>query len=180
MAATILNRVDQGVRAIRRLSDSMLHLGVTLLCVITIVSIYAVVQRLLGMPVSWAIEFNELLQVGLAFLPAAYVLNADKHVRMELLDSVLGQRGRRVARGASGVVGAALAGFLAYSTGTVAKSSVAMGEATVVASLPIYPSKICVTIGFALLALQFAAHAWECVRNLPESAAAPSPADSYL
>lgn len=180
MAATILHRLDEGARAIRRVSNSMLHLGVILLCIITATSMYGVMQRLLGAPVSWAIELNELLQVAFAFLPAAYVLNADKHVRMELLQSLLGERGRRVARATFSLVGAILTALLAYSTATVARSSVAMGEATVVASLPIYPFKICVTIGFALLALQFAAHMWECLRNMPECAAASSPSDSYL
>lgn len=180
MAATILHRLDQGVRAIRRLSNSMLHVGIILLCVVTITSMYGVMQRLLGAPVSWTIELNELLQVAFAFLPAAYVLNVDKHVRMEVLQSLLGARGQRVARGAFSAVGAILAGLLAYSTATVAQSSVAMGEATVVASLPIYPFKICVTVGFALLALQFAAHVWECVRNMPECASAASPSDGYL
>lgn len=180
MAATILHRVDQGARAIRRLSNSMLHVGITLVCVITITSIYAVMQRLLGAPLSWAIELNELLQVALAFLPAAYVLNAEKHVSMELLHSMLAQRGRRIARAAFSVAGAILTGLLAYSTATVAQSSVAMGEATVVASLPIYPFKICVTIGFSMLAVQFAAHVWECARNMPECASAVSPSDSYV
>lgn len=180
MAETILHRLDLGARAIRRLSNSMLHVGITLICVITITSIYAVVQRLFGAPVSWAIEFNELIQVALAFLPAAYVLNADKHVSMELLHSMLAGRGRRIARALFSAVGAVLSGLLAYSTATVAQSSVAMGEATVIAALPIYPFKICVTIGFALLALQFAAHVWECVRNMPECASASSPSDSYV
>ncbi len=180
MAASILHRLDLGARVIRRLSNSMLHVGIALLFVITITSMYGVMQRLLGAPVSWVIELNELLQVALAFLPAAYVLNVDKHVRMEVLQSLLGEQGQRIARGAFSAVGALLAALLAYSTATVAKSSVTMGEATVVASLPIYPFKICVTVGFALLALQFAAHAWECVRRMPECISAARPSDGYL
>lgn len=169
MASTILNGLDQGARAIRRLSNSMLPVGVILLCVITIISIYGVAVRLLGSPVSWSIEFTELLQVAFAFLPVAYVLNVDKHVSMELLASVLGERGRRIARGIYSAVGALIAAALAYSTWSVAASSVEMGESTVIAALPIYPAKICVTVGFALLALQFVGHVWECLRNMPES-----------
>ncbi len=176
----VLNRLDQGARAIRRLSDSMLHVGIALVSIITVVSIYGVAQRLLGAPVSWAIEFTELLQVALAFLPVAYVQNANKHVSMELLQSILDERGNRIARGLFSAVGTLLAALLAYSTASVARSSVAMDEATVVASLPIYPFKICVTVGFALLALQFAGHVWECVRNMPECAPGANPSDSYL
>jgi len=167
---TILHGLDKAATAIRHLSNSMLAVGVTLVCVISITSMYGVAQRLLGAPVSWTVELNELLQVGLAFLPVAHVLNADKHVSMELLQTVLGARGRRVARIVVSVIGAFVAALLAYSTATVAMASVAMDEATVVAVLPIYPFKICVAVGFALLALQFAGHFWECVRGLPACA----------
>lgn len=180
MTTTILHRIDQGARAIRCLSNSMLPVGVTLVCIIAITSVYGVAQRLLGAPVSWAIELNELLQVALAFLPLAYVQNVNKHVSMELLESLLGDRGRRIARGVFSFVGAILAALLAYSTASVAWSSVVMDEATVVVSLPIYPFKICVTVGFALLALQFAGHVWECIRNMPECAPSANPSESYL
>lgn len=158
----------------------MLHVGVTLVCVIAVTSAYGVAQRLLGHPVSWAIELNELLQVALAFLPLAYVQNMGKHVSMELLQSMMGHAGRRAVRAIYSTVGGALATALAYSTGTVAMSSFAMDERTVVAELPIYPFKICVTIGFVLLAAQFFAHVWECVRNAPECVADPASSESYL
>lgn len=180
MITRILNGLDRIARAIRRLSDSMLYVGIALVCVITACSLYGVVQRLLGAPVSWTLELTELLQVALAFLPAAYVQNADKHVSMELVRSLVGDHGRRVARGIVSVVGLIVTILLAYSTLSVAISSVAMDEATVVVALPIYPFKICVTLGYALLALQFAGHVWECARNLPACASGASAEGSYL
>jgi len=177
---TFLTLLDQLAWAIRRLSNSALPVAVLLLSVITLVSIYGVAQRLLGRPVSWTTELAELLQVALAFLPIAYVQNVNKHVGMELLQTVLGPRGRRIARGVFSAVGAVLAALLAVSTASVARSSMAMDEATVVSSLPIYPFKICVTVGFALLALQFAGHVWECIRNMPECTTEVNPSESHL
>ncbi len=180
MIASTLGYLDAAARLIRRLSNSMLPVGVTLVCVISVVSVYGVAERMRGNPLSWTIEFTELLQVALAFLPVAYVLNANKHVSMELLQTVLGERGRRAARIVYSFVGMVLAAMLTYSTCTVAIASVAMDESTVVAILPIYPAKICVTLGFALLTLQFAGHFWECVRNMPECVIRAHQSESYV
>ena len=168
------------VRFIRSVSDSMLLVGVILICVISLCSMYGVGMRFLGRPVTWVLELTELLQVALAFLPAAYVLNANKHVSVEVADLLLGASARRVLRGAVTAMGAIVCGLLTYSTATVALSSVAMGEATVNSALPIYPFKICVVVGYALLTLQFAAHTVECWTDSGERTASRSPQDSYI
>lgn len=165
MITRAIRSVDHLAKLIRRTSNAMLYFGMAMVVVIVVCSVYGVIMRALGTPVGWVLELTELLQVALAFLPAAYVLNADKHVSMELLNNYLKPTGRRVANALVSIIGIVVCSLMFYTTAQGAMSSLMMREATMIVSIPIYPFKFCVVTGYLLLTIQFAAHFWECVRG---------------
>lgn len=166
MNSVLIKTLDGFAAGVRKLNDAALYVGILTICVITVVALYGVVTRLIGRPVSWAVEFLELIQVVLAFLPVAYVLNRNAHVRMDLGIELLQGKRRHLLQGTASILGLCMSILMTYATSQSSIASIAMKEGSVLASLPIYPFKVCVTIGFFLLALQFAGHAWESFRSL--------------
>lgn len=179
MDSVLIKTLDGFAAGVRKLNDAALYVGIFTICVITVVALYGVVTRLFGSPVSWAVEFLELIQVVLAFLPVAYVLNRNAHVRMDLgVELVKGKR-RHLLQGIASILGVCMSVLMIYATSQSAIASIAMREGSVLSSLPIYPFKVCVTVGFSLLALQFAGHAWESFRSMLFWVADTKPASSH-
>ncbi|MCX7142589.1 MAG: TRAP transporter small permease [Proteobacteria bacterium] len=171
MDSVLIKILDGFAAGVRKLNAGAVYLGIVTLIVISVVSLYGIATRLIGMPVSWSLEFLQLIQIVLAFLPVAYVLNRNAHVRMDLgVDLVHGNR-RHMLQCLASILGMCMSGLMVYATSQGAISSTSMREASVLTSLPVYPFKICVVIGFALLTLQFAGHAWESLRSILFSSA---------
>lgn len=166
MNSVMIKALDGFASGVRKLNDAMQYVGIAAICVISVVALYNVGTRILNIPVSWPLEFLELVQVVLAYLPIAYVLNRNAHVRMDLMTELLHGRRKLMLRVISSLLGVCLSLLLCYATSQSALASVRMKEGSVLTSIPIYPFKIVVTVGFVLLALQFAGHAWESFRSL--------------
>ena len=111
-------------------------------------------------------EFLQLIQIVLAFLPVAYVLNRNAHVRMDLGVAMLKGGRRHMLEGVASLLGMGMSVLMVYATWQSAIASIGMREASVLTALPVYPFKVCVFIGFLLLALQFAGQAWESFRSI--------------
>jgi len=165
MNSVLIKALDGFAAGVRKLNAGAVYVGVVTLIVITVVSLYGIASRLIGMPVSWALEFLQLIQIVLAFLPVAYVLNRGAHVRMDLGVMMLHGKPRHLLECVASLLGMGMSVLMVYATSQSAISSVGMREASVLTALPVYPFKVCVFIGFVLLALQFAGHAWESLRS---------------
>lgn len=166
MNSVLVRMLDGFAAGVRKMNDAAIYVGILTICVITVVSLYTVAARLIGSPVSWTLEFLQLIQVILAFLPVAYVLNRGAHVRMDLGLEMVQGRSRYLLQIAASLLGMFMSILMAYATAQSAIASTAMREGSVLTSWPIYPFKICVFIGFVLLSLQFAGHAWEHIRSI--------------
>lgn len=166
MDSVLIKSLDGFAWGVRKLNAGAVYLGVVTLIVISVVSLYGIVTRLIGMPVSWSLEFLQLIQIVLAFLPVAYVLNRGAHVRMDLGVEMLRGKPRHLLQGTASLLGMGMSMLMVYATSQSAIASVGMREASVLTALPVYPFKVCVLIGFVLLTLQFAGHAWESLRSV--------------
>lgn len=166
MDSVLIKSLDGFAMGVRKLSDATIYVGIVMMVLITVVALIGVVARLIGSPVSWALEFLELIQVVLAFVPVAYVLNQNAHVRMEAGVTMLHGKHRHLVEAIASLLGMCGSIVMTYATSETAIASIAMKEGSVLTSLPVYPFKACVVIGFLLLALQFAGHAWESFRSI--------------
>ena len=69
MDSVLIKSLDGFAMGVRKLSDATIYVGIVMMVLITVVALIGVVARLIGSPVSWALEFLELIQVVLAFVP---------------------------------------------------------------------------------------------------------------
>lgn len=180
MDSILIKSLDGFAAGVRKFNDMTIYVGILAISVISVVALIGIVARLIGSPVSWVLEFLQLTQVILAFVPVAYVLNQDAHVRMEAGLTMLDGKHRHLFQGISSLLGMSGSMLMTYATSESALASIAMREGSVLTSLPVYPFKVCVVIGFFLLALQFAGHAWESFRSILFPAAGTGPASPHV
>lgn len=166
MDSVLIRSLDGFAAGIRKLNDAAIYVGILTISVISTVALIGVVARLIGRPMGWVLEFSELAQVVLAFVPVAYVLNQGAHVRMDMVIDLLSGKRRHLVQGIASILGMCMCILMIYATAQTAMGSIAMSESSEISSLPIYPLKVVVTVGFFLLALQFAGHAWESFRSI--------------
>ncbi len=166
MDSVLVKTLDGFAAGVRKLNDVTLYVGMVAISVISIVALIGIVYRLIGSPLSWTLEFLQLIQVVLAFIPVAYVLNQNAHVRMEAGVAALHGRKRHLLEGIASLIGMCGSIVMTYATWQTSIASIAMREGSVITSLPVYPFKVCVVIGFLLLTLQFAGNAWESFRSI--------------
>jgi TRAP-type C4-dicarboxylate transport system permease small subunit len=118
-----------------------------------------VLRTVFNTPISGYIDLVELSMASMAFLGAAYCQRLGSHIRMELLVGRLNGRALWLLE----ALGAALAMFIIgvlvyYSYGHFLRSFT-LGDTTMDAEYPVWPSKLLVPIAFSIwwirLALQF-------------------------
>jgi TRAP-type C4-dicarboxylate transport system permease small subunit len=166
MDSVLIKVLDGFAAGVRKLNAGTIYVGMVAISIISIVALIGIGSRMIGSPVSWTLEFLQLIQVVLAFVPVAYVLNQNAHVRMEAGVAALHGKHRHFLEGVASLLGMCGSIVMTYATSQTAFSSVAMREGSVLTSLPVYPFKVCVAIGFLLLTLQFAGNAWESFRRI--------------
>jgi len=134
-------------------------------------------RQLFNVPISGYIDFVELSMATFAFLGVAYCQRHGGHVRMEMVLKVT--RGR--ARWALEVFGTLvalciIAVLIWYGYGHFLRAWT-LGDSTIDAELPVWPSKLVVPVAFALLWLrllvQLAGYARLLLQPDAEPAAVP-------
>lgn len=129
--------------------------AIPLFLVIFIV-IYEVIARyFFNSPTQWA---NELMLMGCAFVylvGGAWVLQSDKHIRMELLYDKLSERGKALLDLVTSAFFFLYLGLLIWVSGNLAWESLKLKETTGSGwDPPFYPIKIIFTLGVILIVLQ--------------------------
>lgn len=128
----------------------------TLAIVILIVA-DLVARNFLSFTIPGAAEISISLLVLMVYCGLAGAQAAKGHFNVAILQTAASPRVRRVLQGLSLLLLALIAGFLAYLTWDSAMASFARREASWgVVSVPIWPARIAVTVGFGLLSLQAA------------------------
>ena len=125
-----------------------------------------VLRTVFNAPLSGYIDLVELSMAGMAFLGAAYTQRMGAHIRMELLLGKL--RGRPLWT--AEVVGTLLSMFVVgvliyYSFGHFLRSY-QLGDTTIDAEYPVWPSKLVVPVAFSIWFLRLAIQLAGSVRLL--------------
>ena len=155
---TPLGRMHRAFMPVEDIANLFAAFAIVALMVLGVLQI--VLRTVFNTPISGYIDLVELSMASMAFLGAAYCQRLGSHIRMELLVGKL--KGRSLW--ALEALGAALAMFIIgvliyYSFGHFLRSYT-LGDTTMDAEFPVWPSKLLVPIAFSIwwirLALQFA------------------------
>lgn len=120
--------------------------------------LYDVFARLIfHAPTIWVIDMNEYLLVYLTFVPAAWILMSDQHVKVELLTSRLEPIPQRRLRFATDALGLLYCVVLAWQSWVVAWHAFENGyRFSTALNFPKFPVLVVIPIGAAWLGLAFA------------------------
>lgn len=129
--------------------------------------VYDVIARLVfSAPTLWVIDFNEYMLVYLTFLPAAWILLQDHHVKVELVVERLSPRARQVLELLGDLMGLVYCMVLAWQSWLVTWDAYQGGYrfSTAIAFLQ-YPVFVIIPIGAAWLGLAFLVRLWARARG---------------
>jgi len=119
--------------------------------------VYDVLARFIfRAPTLWVIDVNEYLLVYATFVPAAWILLRDSHVKVELAVSRLGPRARRVMDAFANFAGLAYCVILAWQGWLVAWHAYQAGyRFSTALAAPQFPVYVIIPLGAAWLGLAF-------------------------
>ena len=145
--------------------------GLTLLMMLTV--IFDVVARLaFRAPTLWVIDINEYMLVYLTFIPAAWILLKDGHVKVEILISRFHPRTQRVTGFITDLMGLLYCVILTWQGWLVAWGAFQHDyRFSTALSAPQFPVFVIIPIGSAWLSLAFLARlctAWSGGRRVAE------------
>lgn len=158
----LLQRVDRFLMPFENAANMFAALAIFLLMVLGVFQI--VLRSLFNTPITGYIDLVELSMASMAFLGAAYCQRMGAHIRMELLVGRL--RGR--ALWAAEIFGTLVALFIVavliwFSAGHFLRSYT-LGDTTIDAEFPVWPSKLLVPVAFSLWFLRLLTQLWGSVR----------------
>ncbi len=157
------------VRAINRFVDYMGGVSCGLIVLISVLLLYEVFMRyVINKPADWVLDVTQLTQATLAFLSISYVLKVGGHTNMNLLTEFVGSRGRRWLSIFSNLVTLSASLWMAFLSWNLFTKSYKIKEAAYGVDIPLYPFKIFVTLGFALMGIQCLAMLIEDIRSSPD------------
>jgi C4-dicarboxylate transporter, DctQ subunit len=149
-------------RALRRVNTTLSYLCAFFVVFMTLSIIYDVFARLLfRAPTIWVIDINEYLLVYLTFVPAAWILMRDRHVKVELLTTRLSRRTRFRLGIGTDIFACFYCIILAWQGWVVAWEAFERGyEFSTALAFPRFPVLVIIPVGAAWLALGFIVKIW--------------------
>ncbi len=153
----LLDRLDRKLMPIEDLANLVAAFAIMALMVLGVLQI--VLRTLFNKPITGYIDLVELSMASMAFLGAAYCQRLGSHIRMEMLVGRL--RGRTLwAVEAFGLaVALFIIGVLIYYSWGHFMRAYTLGDTTIDAEFPVWPSKLLVPVAFSIwfarLAVQF-------------------------
>lgn len=164
-----LRALDAATRGFN-MAGSLLILGLTLLIGADVAG-----RNLMGQPVPGVPEAVSLSIVALVFLQAPMALRAGRIPRSEALLEALPGPLRRGLETVFDLAGVAVVGVIVWTTWPILTRAWEQGQfvgAIGDVTFPVWPAKLCIVAGGALLAAQFAARVWRRHAGLAETASA--------
>jgi len=150
------------VRLSLRLNAPFYYVSAALTVLMMLSVVYDVIARLVfRAPTLWVIDINEYTLVYLTFIPAAWILVRDGHVKVELVVDRLTPRTRRIMGFIGDLMGLVYCVVLAWQSWLVAWVAYQGGyRFSTALALPQFPIFVIIPIGAAWLGLAFLVRLW--------------------
>lgn len=150
------------VRFLLRLNAPFSFVAAALTALMMLTVVYDVIARLVfNAPTLWVIDANEYMLVYLTFVPAAWILLRDHHVKVELVVDQLTPRARRIMGFLGDLMGLAYCVVLTWQSWLVSWEAYRQGyRFSTALALPQFPIFVIIPIGAAWLGLAFLVRLW--------------------
>jgi len=156
-AGGALGRANKALIPIEDTANLLAAFAIMALMILGVLQI--VLRSVFNTPITGYIDLVELSMASMAFLGAAYCQRLGSHIRMELLVGRLKGRALWFAEAFGTLAGLFIIGVLIYYSWGHFLRSYTLGDTTIDAEYPVWPSKLLVPIAFSIwfarLALQF-------------------------
>jgi TRAP-type C4-dicarboxylate transport system permease small subunit len=119
--------------------------------------VFEVIMRyFLNRPTRWVLEFSEYMLLYMAFLPGAWVLKREGHVRIDLLLNVFSPKVQTMINTVTSGIGVLLCGLFFWFSATLTWETFQSGEILFRAvHVPKWSVLVAIPIGLLLLTFQF-------------------------
>ena len=124
--------------------------SIMLLFMVLIIAVGVVLRFVFAMPILGLNEVVQLTSVGVVMLALPYCTTMDGHVRVDVLDDLIGTNGRFIGDIGSRLISAFVLGVLVWRSLFKAVDAWKYGDATNMLNLPIWPFYAAIAVGMAL------------------------------
>lgn len=159
-----LGAADRVAHRIEKFSALVSGLGIFALMLVGVIHVLG--RKFFDMPIFGYIDIVEIMMAFLVFLGLAYTERLGGHIRMELFVSFLKGRWLALFELVGVLLGLAISGILFVYSWDHAMRALYLGDSTIDAQIPLWPSKIIVPIALGLLFLRLLISLWAYVRIL--------------
>ena len=147
--------------------------AVALIVIMLLVGADATMRYFLNRPIRGVLEVTEMGIVALTFLGAAWLLEKEGHVKIDVIINRVNPRGQALLNGITSIVGVVICLTLAWYSANLAVDHFQRGVTTfTVLRLVTYPRFIIIAVGSFLLSMQFIRRSYRNLRSwrsLPEN-----------
>lgn len=154
----LLDRLHRGFMPVEDAANLAAAFAIMALMLLGVLQI--VMRTVFNAPISGYIDLVELSMASMAFLGAAYCQRMGSHIRMELLMGRLKGRPLWIAEAIGTALALFIIGVLVYYSFGHFLRAYTLGDTTIDAEFPVWPSKLLVPIAFSIwfvrLAIQLA------------------------
>jgi len=150
------------LRLFRRLNAPFSFVSAALTALMMLTVVYDVIARVVfRAPTLWVLDINEYMLVYVTFIPAAWILLRDGHVKVELVVDRLAPRARRIWAFIGDLMGLVYCVVLAWQGWLVAWDALRGGyQFSTALSMPQFPIFVIIPVGAAWLGLAFLVRLW--------------------
>ncbi len=159
-----LGAIDRLAHRIEKFTVLISGLGIFLLMLIGVVHVLG--RKFFDLPIFGYIDIVEIMMAFLVFLGLAYTERLGGHIRMELFVSYLRGRWLALFEIAGVVLGLAISGVLLVYSWDHAMRALYLGDSSIDAQIPLWPSKIIVPVSLAMLFARLLISLWAYLRIL--------------
>lgn len=159
---------DENQSLFDKIEKSACTLGAIALTLMAVVLGTGIISRyLFNRPIPGVYDIVQLLLIWVVFLSLSFTQKEERHIRVEIVLRKLSTRMRIYFDIASTVVGFILCLLMSWQTVKLAWNSVMIGEYWPgLLRVPIYPSKIVLSLGVILLTIRFILDTLSSIRKL--------------
>lgn len=161
-----LGAIDRIVHRIEKLTALISGLGIFALMLIGVVHVLG--RKFFDLPVFGYIDIVEIMMAFMVFLAIAYTERLGGHIRMELFVSYLRGRWLALFEMVGIVLGLAISGVLLVYSWDHAMRAYYLGDSSIDAQIPLWPSKLVVPISLGMLFIRLLISLWAYVRIIAD------------